>query len=98
MYGLEVTPERLARIDAAEQFLRNLGFHQVRVRYHQEDLARIELSTDQMNRLKDRELTQKIATRLRELGFRYITIDLEGFRSGSFHQLIPEDQMRTYSS
>ena len=94
VYGLEVSPERLARIDAAEQFLRGLGFTPVRVRYHQEDLARIELSTEQMDRLGDGELLQKIAARLRELGFGYITVDLEGFRSGSFHALIPEDQLR----
>ena len=96
VYGLEVTPERLARIDAAEQFLRELGFTQVRVRHHQGDLARIELSTDQITRLKNPRLTRKIATKLGELGFRYITVDLEGFRSGSFHQLIPEDQLHSY--
>ena len=95
VYGLEVTPERLARIDAAEQFLQSLGFTQVRVRYHQEDLARIELSANQMDRLGDGRLIQKIAARLGELGFRYITVDLEGFRSGSFHQLIPEDELRS---
>jgi len=92
IYGLEVSSEKLRRIDSAEQFLRGLGFQTVRVRYHQDDLARIELGAEDLARLADSTLRTKIATYLRELGFGYITLDLEGFRSGSFQTLVPAEE------
>ncbi len=88
VYGLEITPERLARIDAAEALLKELGFTGVRVRCHHDELARLEVAADEIARLADTELRTKIATRLREFGFRFVTIDLEGFRSGSFLPLV----------
>lgn len=93
VYGLEVSPEKLKRIDSAEQFLRGLGFGTLRVRYHQDDLARIELTPTDLARLGDHTLRTKIATYMRELGFRYITLDLEGFRSGSFQTLVPAEEL-----
>jgi len=93
VYGLEITPQRLARIDAAEQVLRDLGFGVVRVRCHHDDLARVEVAIEQLPRLGDGELRRLVVERLRELGFRYVTIDLEGFRSGSFQALIPPEQL-----
>jgi uncharacterized protein len=94
VYGLEVSPEKLRRIDSAEQFLRDLRFVTVRVRYHQDDLARIELGPTDLVRLgADPPLCTKITTTLRELGFRYITLDLEGFRSGSFQTLVPAEEL-----
>lgn len=92
VYGLEVTPERLQRIDAAELMLRELGFEAVRVRYHHDDLARLEVGVDELPRLCEPERRRQITTRLREFGFRYVTLDLEGFRSGSFQQLINADE------
>ncbi len=88
VYGLEITPERLARVDAAEALLKELGFSSVRVRCHQDDLARLEVAPSEISRLANDSLRLKIAERLREIGFRYVTIDLEGFRSGSFLPLV----------
>jgi uncharacterized protein len=88
VYGLEITPVRLARIDAAEALLKELGFTSVRVRCHQDELARLEVSAVEIARLADETLRKQISTRLREFGFQYVTIDLEGFRSGSFLPLV----------
>ena len=78
--GQKITIERLQRIDGAELFLRSLGIHQLRVRDH-DDLARIEVLPDQLEIILNN--ANAVATRFRELGFRFITLDLEGFRSGS---------------
>ncbi|HEX6963453.1 MAG TPA: ATP-dependent sacrificial sulfur transferase LarE [Lacipirellula sp.] len=96
-YGLNITPERLARIDAAEQLLRNLGFGSVRVRLHENELARIETSIDSLARLCEPRIREAVAKQLRELGFRYVTVDLEGFRSGSFQQLVPAEQLTRFA-
>ncbi|TWU27343.1 ATP-dependent sacrificial sulfur transferase LarE [Bythopirellula polymerisocia] len=93
VYGLDITPERLARIDAAEAFLRELGFSSVRVRCHQDELARLEVDANEVARLAEPHQRTAIANRLREIGFRYVTVDLEGFRSGSFTQLVSVDQL-----
>ncbi|QEG35691.1 ATP-dependent sacrificial sulfur transferase LarE [Bythopirellula goksoeyrii] len=98
VYGLEITPERLQRIDAAEVFLRELGFSSVRVRCHHDELARLEVEAREIARLAEPACRELITARLRELGFRYVTVDLEGFRSGSFTQLVSVDQLSTSSS
>jgi len=96
VYGLNITPERLARIDAAEQLLRELGLGNVRVRYHHDDLARLEVAIADLPKLCETDTRGVIAQRLRELGFRYVTVDLEGFRSGSFQQLVSADELTRY--
>ena len=88
-YGVSVTPARLARIDAAEQALRALGLDAVRVRLHENELARLEVPLAALPRLCEEGVRADVVARLRELGFRYVTLDLEGFRSGSFQQLVP---------
>jgi uncharacterized protein len=87
-YGEEVTPERLAMIDRAEQFLRGLGLANLRVRYHKGDLARLEVPLTDLPRLCEGDTREQIAAELRRLGFKFVTIDLEGFRSGSLNQLV----------
>ncbi|MEX2173843.1 MAG: ATP-dependent sacrificial sulfur transferase LarE [Pirellulaceae bacterium] len=87
-YGQAVTPERLAMIDGAEQLLRGLGLKECRVRYHQGDLARIEVPLGELPRLVEADQRRELATALRQLGFKFITLDLEGFRSGSLNQLV----------
>lgn len=82
-YGEEVTPERLAMIDQAEQFLRSLGLREVRVRYHRGDMARLEVPTEAIELLCTAAARQQLVEQLRSIGFRYVTLDLEGFRSGS---------------
>lgn len=87
-YGEEVTPGRLSMIDQAEGFLRQEGFGEVRVRYHRGDLARIEVPLEQLHRLNEPALRARLTSRLQNLGFRFITLDLQGFRSGSLNSLV----------
>ena len=85
-YGVEVTAERVARVDAAEAWLRSqLGIQVLRVRLEANDLARIEIPIEAIARLAVGDLRQRTAAHLNSLGFRYVTIDLEGFRSGSLN-------------
>ncbi len=87
-YGRPVTAESLAQVEAAEAALHALGFTQLRVRHHGE-LARIELTRDELPRALSLALFDRISRELHTLGFRYITLDLEGFRSGSMNALLP---------
>jgi uncharacterized protein len=93
-YGVEVTPQRVARIDAAEAFLRKeFGLFELRVRLEANELARIEVSLDALPRLAEPESRGQIVARFRELGFRYVTLDLEGFRSGSLNTVLPVESL-----
>jgi uncharacterized protein len=87
-YGEEVTPQRLAMIDEAEQFLRSHDLRTVRVRYHKGDLARLEVPAEALAQLVDQPFRGELIARLREIGFKFVTLDLEGFRSGSLNQLV----------
>jgi pyridinium-3,5-biscarboxylic acid mononucleotide sulfurtransferase len=84
-YGTEITPERLHQVDAFEDGLRELGFRQLRVRFHNE-VARVELEPDAMPRAL--ELREAIVGLGRKLGFTFVSLDLAGFASGSLNQLI----------
>lgn len=86
-YGIEVTAERLERVARAESFLRSLGLEQLRVRDHG-DLARIEVPPEEIAGLASHEVRSRVSSFLRELGFRYVTLDLEGFRSGSMNAVL----------
>lgn len=83
--GVEVTPERTARVEAAEAILRQLGVTDCRVRYHDGDLARVEVPAADIPRVAAAGLGEA----LRRLGFRYVTLDLLGLRSGSLTELVP---------
>lgn len=87
-YGEEVTPQRLQMIDRAEQLLRALGLQTVRVRYHRGDLARLEVPVDAIPLLAAPETRQRLAAELKHFGFKYVTLDLEGFRSGSQNDVL----------
>lgn len=87
-YGEQVTPQRLRMIDEAEQLLRGHGLPNLRVRYHQGDLARIEVPLADLPRLCQEDLRRELTAALRRLGFKFVTLDLEGFRSGSLNQLV----------
>ena len=88
-YGEEVTPDRLAMIDQAEQYLALARYRStVRVRYHRGDLARLEVPPDAIVRLADESVRERLTEELRRLGFKYITLDLEGFRSGSQNEVL----------
>jgi len=90
-YGEDVSPERVRMIDAAEGWLRRQGLRLLRVRYHKGDLARIEVPVEELPRLADPALRRELIPAFRELGFKFVTLDLEGFRSGSLNTLIPLD-------
>jgi uncharacterized protein len=87
-YGEEVNPERLRMIDQAEQWLRRHGLRIVRVRYHKGDVARIEVPLDDLASLVQLELRNELVPEFRSLGFKFVTLDLEGFRSGSLNTLV----------
>jgi uncharacterized protein len=87
--GVEVTPERTARVEAAEAYLKKLGYREFRVRLHEGELARIEVPIEGLARLADPRLCDDLVKYLKSLGFRYVTLDLQGFRSGSLNELIP---------
>jgi uncharacterized protein len=87
-YGETVTPERLAMIGAAEAFLREQGFQPLRVRYHKGDMARIEVAADALPRLLAADFRDEVIERLKSLGFKYVSVDLEGFRSGSMNAML----------
>lgn len=86
-YGVSVTPELLAQIERAEATLRNLGFRQFRVRAHG-DLARVEIALDEIARAIQGDVAQEIATGLKNAGFLYVALDLEGYRQGSLNSLL----------
>ena len=95
-YGVEVTPERVRRIDQAEQFLKRLlDIRELRVRCEANDLARIEVPVNAIERLLSPSLREQVCSKLRELGFRFVTIDLDGFRSGSMNDVIPVESLLT---
>ncbi|MGH9466859.1 MAG: ATP-dependent sacrificial sulfur transferase LarE [Terriglobales bacterium] len=87
-YGVEVTPEVLARIEAGEEALYGLGFRQVRVRYHRE-IVRLEIARDELPRALTMEMADRLTAIFRQLGFRYITLDLQGYRTGALNEILP---------
>ena len=94
-YGVEVTPERVQRVDAAEQFLRQtLGLREFRVRHEAHDLARIEVPLDALPRFLSPDIREQVTQQFHTLGFKYITLDLEGFRTGSMNAVLPMVQLQ----
>lgn len=96
--GVAVTAERTARIESAEAYLHALGLRECRVRLHENELARLEVPVSEIAHLADPETRDALVARLRELGFRYVTLDLEGFRTGSMNALIPLELKQRYAS
>ena len=86
-YGEEITMEKLKMVDEAENFLFGLGFKQVRVRHHG-NLARIEIYPEEIERLMDKLLREKVVSHLKKIGYHYVTVDLQGFRSGSMNEVL----------
>jgi uncharacterized protein len=86
-YGYPVTTEKLAQIDRAEDALRALGYRQLRVRHHG-DLARVELARDEMERALTPDALREISRRLHDAGFRWVSLDLDGYRTGSANEVL----------
>jgi uncharacterized protein len=95
-YGEAITPEKLRQIDHAEQVIRDLGYRQLRVRHHGQ-VARIELSADQLVSFVA-EHAAVVTERLKALGFQYVTLDLQGFRSGSMNEVLSAQTLGRLSS
>ena len=85
-YGIEVSAENLARIEAGEEELYALGFRQVRVRFHGE-IVRIEIARDELGKALTVEMARRLTGIFKRLGFLYVTLDLEGYRTGSLNQI-----------
>ncbi|HXH50957.1 MAG TPA: TIGR00268 family protein, partial [Terriglobia bacterium] len=83
-YGIEVTPERLAVVEKGEEALRALGFRQFRVRHH-DNLVRLEFAPEELPRALTAEMAAKFVEIFKPLGFNFVTLDLEGYRSGSLN-------------
>jgi uncharacterized protein len=88
-YGTTVTPQRLTMVERAEAVLAGLGFSGFRVRHH-ETVARLEIPLDQIDRLGTREIRENLVSSVKAIGFTYVALDLEGFRSGSGNVILGE--------
>ncbi len=86
-YGTEVTPERLRQVELGEDRLRALGFRQLRVRHHGE-LARVEIDPAELPRALDPAMARAIVEALKPLGFRFVSLDLEGYRTGALNEVL----------
>lgn len=84
-YGMTITLDALRKVEKAEDLLKDLGFTELRVRYYG-DTARIELRTDEIERILDKRIRNKVIEQFKKIGFKYISLDLEGFRSGRLNQ------------
>ena len=85
-YGEEISYEKLEKVEKAEKFLKELGFKQVRVRYHNNEIARIEVNENEL--IKAIEKRSEIISELKNIGFNYIALDLQGYRQGSLNEVI----------
>ena len=92
-YGRPVTREALEVVERGEDAIRALGFRQFRVRHHG-DIVRIEIAREELDRALNPAMAEQFTTIFKQLGFKFVTLDLEGFRSGSMNALLPADQLR----
>ena len=89
VYGEEISPEKLSMVDKAEQLLLDLGFTQLRVRIHG-TIARIEVGQDEILRLAAPEIRRQVSEALHGLGFSYVTLDMDGYQTGSMNRTLPK--------
>ena len=94
-YGLEISQENLGQVEEAEEFLRGLGLVEFRVRHHG-DIARIEVHPEDMEKIIRRETREKIVGKMKDLGFKYVALDMTGFRSGSLNEILSEKSKSKY--
>ena len=95
--GVEVTPSAPRRVEAAEEYLHGLGLRECRVPLHDGELARIEVPASELLRFAAPDMRDGLVPPLKELGFRFITLDLEGFRSGNLNTLVNLEVKRHFS-
>jgi uncharacterized protein len=93
-YGLEITEQRLRQVELAEDFMRSLGFVEFRVRHHG-DIARIEVPASEIPRVTADDTRIRIADRLKDIGFKFVSLDLRGFRSGALNEQLTDDEKQS---
>jgi uncharacterized protein len=86
-YGIPVTIERLSKVERGEAILRGFGFREFRVRVHDE-IVRLEIAPNEMERVLNLETTERLAKEFRKLGFKFVTLDLHGYRSGAMNEVL----------
>ena len=91
-YGTEVTVDALRMIDAAEKYLKEKGFVQVRVRHH-EEIARVEVAPEEMEKFFVTNLHSDVSQALKDIGYKYVTLDLQGYRTGSLNETLQKKQL-----
>jgi uncharacterized protein len=94
-YGKEITIEKLSQVEQAEEFLKSLGLVEFRVRHHDE-VARIEVKPDDISRIIEPDAKKRIIEKLKSFGFKYVTLDMEGFRSGSLNEMLSSREKDVY--
>jgi len=90
-YGNEITVQKLSMVDKAEQFLMDMGFNQLRVRHHG-DIARIEVAPEDRVKFFDVEIMDKVGSEFKKIGFKYVTLDMLGYRTGSMNEVLSEKE------
>lgn len=96
-YGIPVTIERLSVVDRGEAILREMGFREFRVRHH-DSLVRLEIAGAEMERALRLDIVSDLARRFRELGFKYVTLDLHGYRSGAMNEILDQSTGKSVSN
>jgi len=96
IYGLEITEQRLKQIEQAEDFLRTLGLVEFRVRHH-DTIARIEVHPEDFKKISAEPNRSNIVKKLKTLGFKYVTIDLQGFRSGAMNEILTNEDKQKHA-
>ena len=95
-YGFGITRDNLTKVDHAETILRKAGFKYFRVRHHDDKTARIEVGAEELHRLLDNEFRTTIVGQLKELGFTYVTLDLQGYRTGSMNEVLTPEAKQSF--
>ena len=95
-YGLAITEQRLKQVDEAEDFLRSLGLVEFRVRHH-DTIARIEVKPQDIGKVTAEPTRSRIVDKIKSIGFKFVTIDLQGFRSGSLNETLTDEEKREVS-
>jgi len=88
-YGTQVTIKRLSTVERGEEIMREMGFREFRVRHH-DQLVRLEISPAELDRALNREVVEQLAEKFRALGFRYVTLDLHGYRTGAMNEILKQ--------
>ena len=95
-YGTPILRENLTRVDAAESYLRDNGFRRFRVRFHDDTTARVEVDTEDIGRVIQEPFRTALVEHFKRLGFTYVTLDLQGYRTGSMNEVLSETEKKGY--